>query len=72
MLATAALYAIPSVYPSDLNYRTILFHSFFPLAASLFGLAPKRQNMEKKVIAIISSIFLFTALCDVYLAFFYM
>ncbi|MDD1753291.1 MAG: UbiA family prenyltransferase, partial [Methanotrichaceae archaeon] len=67
MLATATLYAIPYVFPSDLDYRTILLYSFFPLSASLFGLASKRQNREKKVMAIISSIFLFTALCDVYL-----
>jgi len=68
MLTTAAIYAIPYVFPSDLDYGAVLLYSFFPLAASLFGLASKRQNREKKVMAIISSIFLFTALCDAYLA----
>ena len=68
MLATAAIYMIPYVFPLDLDYGAVLLYSFFPLAASLFGLASKRQNREKKVMAIISSIFLFTALCDAYLA----
>jgi hypothetical protein len=68
MLATAAIYAIPYVFPSDLDYGAILIYSFFPLAASLFGLAAKRQNTEMKIMAIVSSIFLFTALCDAYLA----
>jgi 1,4-dihydroxy-2-naphthoate polyprenyltransferase len=68
MLATAAIYAIPHVFTSDLDYGAILLFSFFPLAASLFGLAAKRQNTEKRIMAIVSSIFLFTALCDAYLA----
>jgi 1,4-dihydroxy-2-naphthoate octaprenyltransferase len=68
VLATAAIYAIPYVFPSDLDYGIILLCSLFPLAASLFGLAAKRQSTEKKAMVIISSVFLFAALCDTYLA----
>jgi len=68
MIATAVIYAIPYIFPSNLDYGAILIYSFFPLTASLFGLAAKRQNSEKKIMAIISSIFLFIALCDAYLA----
>jgi len=68
MLATAAIYAIPYIFPSNLDYGAILLYSFVPLAASLFGLAAKSQNTEKKIMAIVSSIFLFAALCDAYLA----
>jgi 1,4-dihydroxy-2-naphthoate polyprenyltransferase len=68
MLATVVIYAIPHIFPSNLDYGTILLCSFVPLAASLFGLAVKSQNTEKKIMAIVSSIFLFTALCDAYLA----
>jgi len=68
MLATAVIYAIPYIFPSNLDYGAILIYSFFPLTASLFGLAAIGKNSEKKIMAIISSIFLFTALCDAYLA----
>ena len=68
ILATAAIYVIPHVSPSDLDYRSILQYSFFPLAASLYGFAAKRQNMEKKILVVISTIYLFIALCDAYLA----
>jgi 4-hydroxybenzoate polyprenyltransferase len=68
MLATAVIYAIPYIFPSELDYGAILIYSFFPLTASLFGLAAIGQKTEKKIMAIISSIFLFTALCDAYLA----
>jgi 4-hydroxybenzoate polyprenyltransferase len=68
MLATEAIYAIPYIISSNLDYRTIPLYSFVPLAASLFGLAAKSQNTEKKIMAIVSSVFLFTALCDAYLA----
>ncbi|MDD1751925.1 MAG: prenyltransferase [Methanotrichaceae archaeon] len=68
VLATAAIYVIPHVFPSDLDYRPILLYSFFPVVASLFGLTAKRQNMEKKIMVIVSAIYLFIALCDAYLA----
>jgi 1,4-dihydroxy-2-naphthoate polyprenyltransferase len=68
VLATAAIYAIPHVFPSNLDYGRIFLYSFIPLAASLFGLAAKRQNMEKKIMIIVSTIYMFIALCDAYLA----
>jgi 1,4-dihydroxy-2-naphthoate octaprenyltransferase len=64
--ASLSVYAIPYVFTSELGYGTILLFSLFPLAASLYGLAAKRQK-EDKVFAIISSIFLFAGLCDAYL-----
>ena len=67
MLAMAAIYAIAYLFPSNLDYGAILLYSSVPLAASLFGIAAKSQNTEKKIMAIVSSIFLFTALCDAYL-----
>jgi 1,4-dihydroxy-2-naphthoate octaprenyltransferase len=67
ILATLAIYAIPYLFSLDLNFTAILIFSFFPLSASIFGLVMKRLDTEKKIMAIISSIFLFTALCDVYL-----
>jgi 1,4-dihydroxy-2-naphthoate octaprenyltransferase len=65
-LAMAAIYIMPHVFSSILNYRIILFFSLFPLVASLFGLAEK-GGTEKKAMVIVSSIFLFAALCDAYL-----
>jgi len=70
-LATATIYVIPHASPSDLDYGPILLYSFFPLVASLFSLAAKRQNIEKKIMVIVSTIYLFIALCDAYLALYY-
>ena len=70
-LATATIYVILHVSSSDLDYGPILLYSFFPLAATLFGLATKNQNDEKKIMVIVSTIYLFIALCDAYLALFH-
>jgi 1,4-dihydroxy-2-naphthoate polyprenyltransferase len=67
ILATLAIYSITYLFSLDLNFTAILMFSFFPLSASIFGLAVKRLDTEKRIMAIISSIFLFTALCDAYL-----
>jgi 1,4-dihydroxy-2-naphthoate polyprenyltransferase len=67
ILATLAIYSITYLFSLDLNFTAILIFSFFPLSASIFGLAVKRLDTEKRIMAIISSIFLFTALCDAYL-----
>jgi 1,4-dihydroxy-2-naphthoate octaprenyltransferase len=68
MLATASIYAIPHIFPFNLDYGPILLYSFFPLAASILGLAAKRRKMEKKIMIIVSTIYLFIVLCDAYLA----
>jgi 1,4-dihydroxy-2-naphthoate octaprenyltransferase len=67
LIASASIYAIPYFFISKLDYGTILLLSLFPLAASLFGLTAKKQKTETKVLLIISSIFLFAGLCDLYL-----
>jgi 1,4-dihydroxy-2-naphthoate octaprenyltransferase len=72
VLATAAIYSIQQVSSLDLDYGPILLYSFFPLAASLFVVTAKRQNMEKKIMVIVSTIYLFIALCDAYFALHYL
>jgi 1,4-dihydroxy-2-naphthoate octaprenyltransferase len=72
VLATAAIYSIQQVSSLDLDYGPILLYSFFPLAASLFVVTAKRQNMEKKIMVIVSTIYLFIGLCDAYFALHYL
>jgi 4-hydroxybenzoate polyprenyltransferase len=66
LLASASIYAVPYMFPGRLDYGIILLYSLLPLASSLYGLSAKKKT-EKRVMLIISSIFLFTALCDAYL-----
>jgi 1,4-dihydroxy-2-naphthoate octaprenyltransferase len=66
LLASISIYAIPYMFSGRLDYGIILLYSLLPLASSIYGLSAKKKT-EKRVMLIISSIFLFTALCGAYL-----
>jgi 1,4-dihydroxy-2-naphthoate octaprenyltransferase len=66
LLASISIYAIPYMFPGRLDYGIILLYSLLHLASSIYGLLAKNKT-QRRVMLIISSIFLFTALCDAYL-----
>jgi 1,4-dihydroxy-2-naphthoate octaprenyltransferase len=66
-LASACFYAIPYVFPSQLDYIKIFLYSLLPLTASFYGLSAKRQKTANRIMPVTSSIFLFAMLCDIYL-----
>jgi len=72
LAASLYYYSILCVFAPKSGNGTILFFSLCPLVASLYGLTARRQKTERKVFAIISSIFLFAGLVDAYLALVYL
>jgi len=68
LLATASMAAIPRLFDTGVNYRNIFFYSLIPLAASSYSLVSKNRKTEARIIPMISSVFLFAALCGLHLA----